>query len=107
MIGADLSTLITAFFVRHLAAEHNVSPHTIAAYRDAIKLLLRFAADVCQRSVATLRIEDLTPDLILQFLTHLETNRRNTVRTRNARLAAIHSFFRYVLDCEPAFALAC
>lgn len=107
MTPADLSTLVTAFFVRHLAAEHNASPNTTTAYRDALKLLLRFAAEVAHRSIATLRIEDLTPDLILQFLTHLETTRRNTVRTRNARLAAIHSFFRYVLDCEPAFALAC
>jgi site-specific recombinase XerD len=107
MTPADLPTLVTAFFVRHLAAERNVSPHTTTAYRDAIKLLLRFAADICHRPLATLRIEDLTPDVILQFLTHLETTRRNAVRTRNARLAAIHSFFRYVLDCEPAFALAC
>lgn len=107
MTSADLATLVTAFFVRHLAAERNASPHTTTAYRDALKLLLRFAADVVHRPIAALCVEDLTPDLILQFLTHLETIRRNTVRTRNARLAAIHSFFRYVLDCDPARALAC
>lgn len=103
----DLSTLVTAFFIRHLAAEHNASPHTTKAYRDAIKLLLRFAAEACQRSLAALQIEDLTPDLILRFLTDLETTRRNTIRTRNARLAAIHSFFRYVFEGHPECALAC
>jgi site-specific recombinase XerD len=107
MTSADLPMFVTAFFVRHLAAERNASPHTTAAYRDSLKLLLRFAADFCHRPVAALRFEDLTPDLILHFLTHLETVRHNTVRTRNARLAAIHSFFRYVLDCEPALAMSC
>lgn len=103
----DLATLITAFFVRHLAAEHNASPHTAKAYRDAIKLLLRFAADTSHRPIAGVTLEDLSPDLILRFLADLETTRRNTVRTRNARLAAIHSFFRYVLERHPECALAC
>ena len=107
MTAPDLATLITAFFVRHLAAEHNASPHTAKAYRDAIKLLLRFAAAACHRPMAALQFEDLTPDLILRFLTDLETTRRNTARTRNARLAAIHSFYRYVLDGHPECALAC
>jgi site-specific recombinase XerD len=105
MTSPDLAPLVTTFFVRHLTAERNVSPHTIAAYRDTLKLLLRFARDAAHRPVATLRLADLTPELILQFLTHLETTRRNTVRTRNTRLAALHSFFRYVLDGDPALAL--
>jgi site-specific recombinase XerD len=103
----DLSTLVTAFFLRHLATEHNASPHTTKAYRDALKLLLRFAAVACHRPTAALQLEDLTPDLILHFLADLETTRRNSIRTRNARLAAIHSFFRYVLDGHPECALAC
>jgi integrase/recombinase XerD len=107
MTTPNLAPLVTAFFVRHLAAERNVSPHTITAYRDALKLLLQFARDQCHRPVATLGFEDLTPELILQFLTHLEMGRRNSVRTRNTRLAAIHSFFRYVLDRDPARATAC
>jgi site-specific recombinase XerD len=107
MTAPDLSRLVTAFFVRHLAAEHNASPHTTKAYRDALKLLLRFAADSCHRSIAALQIDDFTPDLILRFLTDLETTRRNSVRTRNARLAAIHSFFRYVLESHPECASAC
>ena len=59
------------------------------------------------RTAAALHVEDLTPERILAFLEDLETTRRNTIRTRNARLAAIHSFFRYVLDTEPALALLC
>ena len=106
MTSPDLATFVTGYFVRHLAAERNVSAHTTAAYRDTLKLLLRFARDRTHRSVATLRFEDLTPALILQFLDHLETDRHNTIRTRNARLAAIHSLVRYVADCEPALAVA-
>lgn len=107
MTAPDLARLVTAFFVRLLAVEHNASPHTTKAYRDAVKLLLRFAADTCHRPMAALQIDDLTPDLILRFLTDLETTRHNSVRTRNARLAAIHSFFWYVLDGHPECALAC
>ena len=81
MTAPDLSRLVTAFFVRHLAAEHNASPHTTKAYRDALKLLLRFAAHACQRPIAALQTEDLTPDLILRFLTDLETTRRNCAAT--------------------------
>ncbi len=107
MTSPALAPLVTAFFVRHLAAERNVSRHTIAAYRDTLKLLLRFVRDQFHRPVTALRLDDLTPELILQFLTHLEEVRRNTVRTRNARLAAIHSFFRYVVDRDPALAILC
>ena len=81
----DLAPFVTAFFVRHLPAERNASPHTIAAYRDALKLLLRFVATSLHRSAAALHVEDLTPDRVLQFLADLETTRRNTIRTRNAR----------------------
>ena len=107
MTTHDLAPFVTTFFTRHLPAERNASPHTIAAYRDTLKLLLRFLAASMHRSAAALHVEDLAPDRILAFLDDLETTRRNTIRTRNARLAAIHSFFRYVLDTEPALALLC
>ena len=102
----DLAPLLTGFFLRHLPVERNASPHTIAAYRDTFKLLLRFIAESTPRTV-TLQVEDLGPDRTLHFLTALETTRHNTIRTRNARLAAIHSFFRYVLAVEPALAAQC
>lgn len=107
MTGHDLAPFVTAFFVRHLPAERNASPHTTAAYRDSLKLFLRFAAATTQRSAAVLRVEDVTPDLLLAFLAQLETVRHNSIRTRNVRLAALHSFFRYVLDVEPALAGLC
>src|SRR5260370_12496047 len=72
-----------------------------------MKLLLRFAAEGRQRSVDQLTIEDLTAPLVLEFLADLETRRRNSGRTRNARLAAVQTFFRYVASREPALASAC
>lgn len=107
MTGQPLAPFVTAFFTRHLPAERNASPHTAAAYRDSLKLFLRFAAEATHRPAAELKVEELTPALVLEFLSHLETNRHNTVRTRNARLAAIHSFFTFVLDTEPALADPC
>ena len=107
MRSPELSRFVTDFFRRHLGAERNVSRHTTLAYRDALKLFLRFAADRHKRSVDRLAIGDLTPEVVLAFLDSLETARHNTVPTRNARLAAIHCFFRYVLDCEPAHAALC
>ena len=84
-----LSTLLSAFFLRYLAVERGVSPHTSASYRDAIKLLLQFSATRCKRSVDKLAIEDLQAPVVLDFLTDLENSRGNKVRTRNARLAAV------------------
>lgn len=103
----DLSSLVTSFFRSHLAAERNVSPHTTHAYRDALKLFLRFAAAWHKRRSDSLAIGDLTAEVVLAFLDSLETMRKNSIRTRNARLAAIHCFFRYVLDCDPTQAALC
>jgi site-specific recombinase XerD len=107
MRSPELVRFVTDFFRRHLGAERNVSRHTTLAYRDALKLFLRFAADWHHRPVDRLAIADLTPEVVLAFLDSLEARRHNTVRTRNARLAAIHAFFRYVLDCEPSHAALC
>ena len=88
-----LPALLSAFFLRYLAVERGVSPHTTTSYRDAMKLLLQFAAGRCRRSVDKLVIEDLTAPLVLDFLADLETSRGNTIRTRNSRLAAVQTFF--------------
>ena len=88
-----LPTLLSAFFLRYLAVERGVSPHTTTSYRDAMKLLLQFAATRCRRSVDQLVIDDLTAPLVLEFLADLETSRGNTIRTRNSRLAAVQTFF--------------
>ena len=102
-----LPTLLSAFFLRYLAVERGVSPHTTTSYRDAMKLLLQFAAVRCRCSVDQLVIEELTVPLVLDFLADLETSRGNTIRTRNSGLAAVQTFFRYVAGREPALAATC
>ena len=96
-----LAPTIQAFFTQRLVQERNASPHTIAAYRDTIKLLLRFAAARTGRQPSTLDVSDLDADTIAAFLDHLQTERNNSARTRNARLAAVHSLYRYAALRHP------
>ena len=83
------------------------SQYTVAAYRDAFRLLLQFGCKRLGRSPSKLLIEDLDVPFLGQFLQHLELDRGNCTRTRNNRLAAIHAFFQYVAISEPALALQC
>lgn len=99
-----LSPTLQAFFTERLAGQRHASPHTIAAYRDTLRLLLAFAARRTGKQPCRLDIEDLDAGLIGAFLEHLETERGNSVRTRNARLAAIHSLFRYASYRHPEHA---
>jgi site-specific recombinase XerD len=96
MQKADLSVLIEAFFHKRLVAQCRVSPHTLASYRDTFRLLLVFAQKRMNRSPSQLALKDLSPALVSDFLDHLEAHRDNAARTRNLRLAAIRSFFRFV-----------
>ncbi len=107
MITSGLQSLLQRFFTDRLLKQLGASPHTIAAYRDAFRLLLRFASERLKRRPSEIRIEDLDVALLGKFLNHLEVNRRNQPRTRNNRLAAIHGFFQYVAISEPALALQC
>jgi integrase/recombinase XerD len=99
-----LAPTVQAFFTRRLLQERNASPHTIAAYRDTIKLLLRFATARCGREPSMLDIADLDASTVAAFLDHLQTERGNSARTRNARLAAIHSLYRYAALRHPEHA---
>ena len=99
-----LAELLTAFFTRYLAAELNASPHTIVSYRDTFRFLLRHLSESTGRQVSQLSHDDFTPDAILTFLDNLERQRHNSTATRNARLAAIRSFFSYVVNRDPAAA---
>jgi integrase/recombinase XerD len=91
---SDLAPLLQGFFTDKLMQHLQASEHTIAAYRDTFKLLLAFAEQRRGRRPDHLRIADLDAPLIGAFLQHLEVTRGNTVATRNARLAALRSFFR-------------
>jgi site-specific recombinase XerD len=96
-----LAPTLQAFFTDRLARQRNASPHTIAAYRDTWRLLLAFAAARAGKQPAQLDIGDLDAPLIGAFLDHLEHERGNSARTRNARLAAVHSLFRYAALRHP------
>jgi len=99
-----LAELVTSFFTRYLAAELAASPHTILSYRDTFRLFLRHVAEADRRKVSQLTLEDLSPEAILDFLESLEERRGNSVATRNARLAAIRSFFSYTVAQDAAAA---
>ncbi len=95
-----LAPTLQSFFTDRLSRQRQASGHTIAAYRDTVRLLLIFATAQTGKAPSGLDIADLDAPLIGAFLNHLETDRHNSVRTRNARLAAIHSLFRHAaLHC--------
>lgn len=99
-----LAPTLEAFFVTRLVNEKGVSPHTIAAYRDTFQMLLAFAQKRTGKQPCKLEIEDLDAPLITSFLDHLEHDRGNSPRTRNARLAAIHSMFHFAALRHPEHA---
>ena len=96
-----LARALRGFFADYLPRVRGTSPHTVHGYRDTFVLLLRFIANRRRRSVADLDVEDLGPPDVLEFLHHLEVERRNIAATRNVRLAAIHAFFRYCAAEHP------
>ena len=87
--------IVQQFFTEYLVAQRALSPQTVACYRDAIKLFLGFAASLLRKSPATMRLTDITPDLILRFLDNLEAERQNSVRSRNLRLTALRTFLKF------------
>ena len=99
--------LLQSFFIDRLLQQWRASAHTVASYRDAFRLLLRFASEKLGKKPSILSMKDLTPDFISSFLEYVEKGRNNCVRTRNARLSAIHSFFRYVSFRAPEYAELC
>ncbi len=94
----SLADLLTRYFSEHLRQHRNVSRHTVAAYRDTFRLLLRFFKQTYHTPPATLELQELSASRVLAFLTHLEEARHNGIRSRNARLAAIRAFVRYAED---------
>jgi len=103
---STLGSLMNSFFTHYLPRQRSLSPHTLHSYRDALKLLLLFAAGR-RRDPTELSLGDLNVQRITTFLAHLETQRHNRAETLNVRLSAIHSFFRFVaMQCPEHLAQA-
>jgi site-specific recombinase XerD len=99
-----LAPTLETFFTERLVGQRQASQHTIASYRDTFSLLLAFAHKQTGRPPSRLQLEDLDAPLIGAFLEHLERDRRNSARTRNTRLAAVHSLFRFAALTHPEHA---
>jgi integrase len=99
-----LAPTLQAFFTDRLIRQRQASPHTITAYRNTWRLLIVFTAQRTRKRPGKLDFADLDAQLIAAFLDHLEHDRANTTRTRNARLAAIHSLFRFAALRHPEHA---
>jgi integrase/recombinase XerD len=89
------AAMLESFFTERLMRQRQASPHTIASYRDTFRLLLEFVQGKLKKAPSAIAIEDLNAPLLSAFLDHLEKERRISARSRNVRLAAIHSFFKY------------
>lgn len=95
------SSLLQRYFTQHLCQHKQVSPRTLAAYRDTFRLLLEFLQTETGKIPSSLELTSLDAPVILAFLDHLESERGNESRSRNARLSAIRSFFKFVSVREP------
>lgn len=106
-VPQGFAVLLQRFFLQRLIQQQHVTARTVTAYRDSFRLLLGFAHRQLGKQPSNMTLEDLNPTFILAFLAHLEVDRHNCARSRNARFAAIRSFMEYVSFEEPsALALA-
>jgi integrase/recombinase XerD len=104
MLDANFPALLQSFFTTRLMTQRKASTHTIASYRDTFRLLLQFTQKRLRKAPAQLRLEDLDAPLIGAFLDDLEARRGNGARSRNLRLTAVRSFFRFAAREAPAHA---
>ena len=107
MAPTDFARHVTRYLSEYLPSQRNVSPNTVASYRDAFVLLLRFCKEQRGLSPDRLTLKQVDVALVLEFLNHLETQRRCSARTRNQRLAALHAFFRYLQSEAPDHMTQC
>jgi integrase/recombinase XerD len=99
-----IAPCLESFFTERLCRQLRASPYTVGGYRDTFRLLLRFASDRAHKAPSDLEFENVDADVVAAFLAHLENDRHNSARTRNVRLTAIRSFFRYAAFLEPGHA---
>jgi len=97
-LGPSLNQLVQNFFWQRLQAQQQVSPHTVASYRDTLRLLLAFVQKKTGRAPSQQTLSDWSAPMILRFLDYVEKERGCQARTRNTRLAALRAFMRYVCD---------
>lgn len=102
-----LGALLHSFFVDHLVTVKGLRPASVRSYRDTVRLLLVFAAADKRCRITRLRLDDLTFERVVGFLRHLEVDRHNHVRTRNQRLAALHTLFEYIATRAPEMLGVC
>jgi integrase/recombinase XerD len=98
---STIGQVLFAFFEDHLKAQKGLRPGSVRSYRDTLKLFLVYVATACRRPITRLTLSDLTSERVLEFLRMIETTRQNKVRTRNQRLAALHTFYRYLAVHRP------
>lgn len=106
-MATDLAVMLRRFLTAHLAGMRGCSPHTIASYRDAFKLLIVFFSDVRSVPPDKLTLDRIDEAAIAGFLNWLETSRHNSIATRNQRLAAVSSFFRWMQSQDPVRMASC
>jgi len=104
MLDANLPALLQSFFTTRLMAQRKASSHTIASYRDTFRLLLQFAQKRLRKAPSQLELDNLDASFIGAFLDDLESSRGNGARSRNLRLTAVRSFFRYAALEAPMHA---
>ena len=104
---ALLGPWVRRFLLEHLVTERNLSVNTQHSYRDTFRLLLPFAASKASMSVDRLRVVDITPVVVRQFLAYVERERRCSIATRNQRLAAVHALARFIGEYSPEHVAWC
>jgi integrase/recombinase XerD len=102
--ASQFPTLLESFFMDRLMRQRQASPHTIASYRDTFRLLMQYAQRRLRKTPSQLTVPDMDTPFLGAFLDHLEKERDNSARSRNVRLAALHSFFRFVALHAPEYA---
>jgi site-specific recombinase XerD len=101
MTGENLGRITYTFFTDYLTAQKGLRPASIRSYRDTLRLFLQFVSSEARRKITRLSLQDLTFERVKEFLQYLERDRKNHIRTRNQRLAALHTFFEYVSNRIP------
>jgi len=105
--SVPLGPVLHSFFADHLITVKGLRPASVRSYRDTIRLLILYLAADKRCKITRLRLDDLTFDRVVGFLRHLEQDRGNHIRTRNQRLAAIHTLFEYIATREPELLMTC